>query len=117
LTTDLTRLRLMASSLDPLPPPLKTTILPPTLSTAAWVAVVVVVGLAAILLGGCATPRRGAYCREWCEPLDLLAVYSDGTCVCSVGAARTATRAVPMPPAGQFGETTKIAPNATEVRP
>lgn len=45
--------------------------------------------LAAIIIGalasGCATPKRGRFCAEWCEPLDLLAVYSDGTCVCSVG--------------------------------
>jgi hypothetical protein len=53
MTTDRTHLRLMASSLDPLPPPLKTTILPPTLSTVAWVAIAVVVGAALAVLAGC----------------------------------------------------------------
>jgi hypothetical protein len=57
MTTDRARhLRLMASSLDPLPPPLKTTILPPTLTTTAWAAIVVVVGAALAVLAGCAGP-------------------------------------------------------------
>jgi hypothetical protein len=49
------------------------------------------------IAAGCATPKRGQFCRDWCEPLDLLAVYSDGTCVCSVGTKRAAAMPLSIP--------------------
>jgi hypothetical protein len=80
------RLHLVAASLDPKPAPCGPVTVPWDIPV-RWALIVAALIIGALASSGCATPKRGAYCRDWCDPLALLTVYSDGTCVCSAAQA------------------------------